>query len=636
MVAVVRNTQNAVWFLIYRDSHATDVMTKTTAGKQSAQSQSAETAKASDSTGLASASTSAESAARHTANIARGESTECLIVNSGAIFKGTQEFVVTRTDTVLEKACTLAPLTPLTQDRISCLEKLLHPSRLFGRTVVDLAPQPGYFLFLALQNDAKSVTAIEQNTAFLEMVETACDSIGFDNLQTECASPRNVKQSHDIVLALNADSYLQEFGASIESRDYGAALAALSKMTNYMLIVEAPQSSDTGASAGGSKSTDFETQLRQHFRRVELAGQADGRVFYLAFNTEHDVDLRCPLPKFESARQLELLSCRQLTESAGLQFWSRVYAGPDAIYKQATRELIEREKLMLDQLKSEYFPRVKSCEDVGSSSVLVLEKIAGRTLPSVKAELTSSKSNFLKFVRDCLNILSLLQKAGIKHRDIQPNNFIVRNCRPVLIDFGWAVTDQMPMLLPAGLLTLAPDGQACDAYAVGLMLCDLSKEKFPELSSLFELMTEADPSVRVTNANELIFLLNIIMTDSEEAGAENIDSAALIQKLMGSLKINRARLTSARDAYEQLEHRSMIEKDHRLAILEMEYERVVAEVNKVISELKRVIGEKDELLELLDERQKLIEGITQSQAWRLANQLQKSKKSLGNMFGKPE
>lgn len=103
---------------------------------------------------------------------------------------------------------------------------------------------------------------------------------------------------------------------------------------------------------------------------------------------------------------------------------------------------------------------------------------------------------------------------------------------------------------------------------------------------------------------------------------------------MASLKISRTRLVGAQDALASLENRTMIEKDHRLAILEMEYEKVVTEINKVISELKRVIGEKDELLELLDERQKLIEGITQSQAWRLANQLQKSKKSLGSMFGK--
>jgi hypothetical protein len=66
----------------------------------------------------------------------------------------------------------------------------------------------------------------------------------------------------------------------------------------------------------------------------------------------------------------------------------------------------------------------------------------------------------------------------------------------------------------------------------------------------------------------------------------------------------------------------------------MEYDTVVTEVNKVIAELHRVIGEKDKLLGLLDERQKLIEGITQGQAWRLANRLQKSKQKFGSMFGK--
>lgn len=599
-------------------------MTKTTASNQSAQSQSGDAPKPSE------ASISGRASALQAENLARGESTECVVVNSGVIFKGSQEFVVTRTAINLEKAGTL------TKERIACLEKVFRPSRLFGRTVLDLAPQPGFFAFLALQNEAKSVKIVERNQDFLEMLKSAAKHIGFDNLEVECKNPRDMdlNRSHEIVLALNADSYVREFGDKAKPNDYGAALESLSKLTSYVLIVESPPFG-TNDTDGNSDLHKFELDLSRYFKRVEFAGEADERAFYLAFNTEHDVDLRCPLPDYERSKDLKLLSCRQLTESAGLQFWSRVYAGSNAIYKQATRELIEREKHMLEKFDSDYFPRVRGYEEIGTSSALTLEKIDGSTLPSFKDELTRTKSRFLEFAKDCFNILLTLQNAGIQHRDIQPNNFMLRNGKPVLIDFGWAVTDEMPMLLPAGLLTLAPDGQACDAYAIGLMLCDFAGEKFPELLSFFELMTEADPSVRITDANDLLQLFELITADPGDIERNNNNNQSpLIRKLMASLKISRARLVGAQDAYAHLENRTIIEKDHRLAILEMEYEKVVTEINKVISELKRVIGEKDELLELLDERQKLIEGITQSQAWRLANQLQKSKKSLGSMFGK--
>ncbi|HEY9680566.1 MAG TPA: hypothetical protein V6C86_03145 [Oculatellaceae cyanobacterium] len=601
-------------------------MTKTTSSNQSAQSQS------SDASIPSGAPINGLAGTLQAENLARGESTECVVVDSGAIFKGTQEFVVTRTAINLEKAGTL------TKERIACLEKVFRPSRLFGRTVLDLAPQPGFFTFLALQNGAKSVKIVDKNQNFLEMLKSASKHVGFDNLQVECKNPRDLKQSLDIVLALNADSYIHEFGDNAKPNDYEAALESLSKLTNYVLIVESP-SFGTSDTDGNSDLHQFELYLSRYFKRVEFAGEADARAFYLAFNTEHDVDLRCPLPDYECSKDLKLLSCRQLTESAGLQFWSRVYAGSDAIYKQATRELIEREKHMLEKLDSDYFPRIKGYKEIGTSSVLTLEKIDGSTLPSYKEELTRTKSRFLEFAKDCFNILLTLQNAGIQHRDIQPNNFMLRNGKPVLIDFGWAVTDKMPMLLPAGLLTLAPDGQACDAYAIGLMLCDFANEKFPELLSFFELMTEADPSVRITDANDLLLLFNLVTADpgdipNNNNNNNNNNQTPLIRKLMASLKISRTRLVGAQDALASLENRTMIEKDHRLAILEMEYEKVVTEINKVISELKRVIGEKDELLELLDERQKLIEGITQSQAWRLANQLQKSKKSLGSMFGK--
>jgi arginine repressor len=112
------------------------------------------------------------------------------------------------------------------------------------------------------------------------------------------------------------------------------------------------------------------------------------------------------------------------------------------------------------------------------------------------------------------------------------------------------------------------------------------------------------------------------------------EQAALLTKLITNLRLNRARFEASQKIYDVLEEKTKTDRDHRLAVLEMEYDKVVTEVNTVIAELHRVIGEKDQLLELLDERQKLIEGITQGKAWQLANRLQKSKQKFGSMFGK--
>ena len=551
-----------------------------------------------------------------------------VLVDSGAIFKGEQEFVVTRTAIHLEKP------GALTKERISVLEKLLHPCRLKGRSVLDVSSKPGYFLFSALQNGAESVLAVDRDSSYLATIDKAAAHLGLENVETKTTRLNVWNDAADIVLALDSAALLDNFGGETHSLE--KSIAKLASLARYMVIIEAdPNVSATAAGPGdNANSTDehfpqqFESILNSHFKRIELVGAADKRSFYLAFHSEHDVDLRCPLPTFPHTG--ELISCRQLTEFAGLEYWSRVYSGNNLIYKQATRELIQRENALLSKLNSQYFPRVKEVQECGESSILVLKKIEGVGLSESKSEVVSSLDRFIKFAYDCLQILHELQGAGITHRDIQMGNVLVRNGAPVLIDFGWAVSKELPMFLPAGLISITPDGQACDVYSMGKLLCELAADKYPELLCIFELMTEADPAARVTNPHQLNTLLQLATSGKTPQGSDG----KLLIKLIENLKINRTRLTNAHASYGLLEQKTKIEQDHRLAVLEMEYEKVVTEITRVISELHRVIGEKDELLVLLDERQKLIEGITQSQAWRLANQLQKSKKSFGSMFGK--
>lgn len=48
------------------------------------------------------------------------------------------------------------------------------------------------------------------------------------------------------------------------------------------------------------------------------------------------------------------------------------------------------------------------------------------------------ESLFDRFCTDLLRAGATLRRAGIAHADIWESNLIVRDLRPVLVDFGWA------------------------------------------------------------------------------------------------------------------------------------------------------------------------------------------------------
>jgi len=556
-----------------------------------------------------------------------------VLVKSGAVFKGAQEFVVTTSAINLEKP------GDLTKAKVSLVEKFLRPSLLTGRTVLDISAKPGFFLFSALQNNAASLKALSTEQSFLDVIAKATKHLEVTRITTLKANWRLITDRAAIILALDSNQWFAD--RTIDLKDIDEAVTKIATLTAYAAIVEDPNvlPSDTALSTKKSiHAIDFERCLRKHFKRVELAGEADGHNVYICFQTTHEIDLSCPLPRFEEAGPL--ISCRQLTEFAGLEYWSRVYDGGDVIYKQATRELVHREQSMLSKLDSVFFPRVLDIKECGDSSVLVLEKISGVSLEEYSSTITSSISNLTLFALECLRILNELQIQGIQHRDIQAGNILIRDGKPVLIDFGWAVSEELPMFVPAGLLSVSEDAQACDAYSIGKILLALSERKYPELASVFALMTEPDPLARLTSAPDLSALLKLAAASAASLPASAADlamsneQAALLTKLITNLRLNRARFEASQKIYDVLEEKTKTDRDHRLAVLEMEYDKVVTEVNTVIAELHRVIGEKDQLLELLDERQKLIEGITQGKAWQLANRLQKSKQKFGSMFGK--
>ena len=152
----------------------------------------------------------------------------------------------------------------------------------------------------------------------------------------------------------------------------------------------------------------------------------------------------------------------------------------------------------------------------GSWSVVALEKVHG--IPLLEAiEQIDTSTEFLTFARHCLKILRELKQKGITHRDIRPDNILVRDGKPVLIDFGWAISEEMPYFTPQGLggVERPPDGSFCDVYSMGKALEAVNRGRWPAFDLVIQLMTEPDANLRVTDLNTLE-LLFVSLTVTEE------------------------------------------------------------------------------------------------------------------------
>lgn len=442
------------------------------------------------------------------------------VLENSAVFHGYQEFILTR-DTLR-----VLDVDENLRKKQELLTQFFQPTYLRHRTVLDLGASAGFFCFWALQAGAEKAVALDMDETYVDMVEKAREKFGFDNLTVVKGNVSEWDEPADIVLALALVHWIYSCTALFGSLE--SIMEKLAQLTKYMLIVEWIDPNDPAIEffhhiewnrsfvRGPYTLEAFEKALSRYFVRWSVVGEVSPtRRLYVAFKTKHHVDLSGPLPLIMPKETV--ISSRLLATYNGVEYWSVVYDGGNVIYKQATLDLAEREAYFLSQLEGDYFPRVLDCRSEGSYSVVTLEKVRGLPLLEALDDIAKSPATFLAFAQHCLRLVGELKRKGIIHRDIRPDNILVRDGKPVLIDFGWAISEAHPYFTPQWLggPERPPDGSFCDVYSMGKVLEKVNQRRHPAFELVIELMTEPDATLRITDL-EILEVLFKSVAETEE------------------------------------------------------------------------------------------------------------------------
>lgn len=440
---------------------------------------------------------------------------------SSAIFHGYQEFILHKD--YIQVSAQDANL----KKKEELLNPYFSPRYLKHRAVLDLGANAGLFCFLALQRGAEKAIALDIDQDYLQMLREARDRLGFTNLEIAKSNMTDWSEPADITVALALVHWVYSCTALFGSLD--SVIERLAQLTKYMLIVEWVEPTDPAIAffhhidwnkeytSGDYRLEAFETALANHFARYELIGEVlPTRKLYAAFRKPNEIDLSGPLPFIMDKESI--IYSKRITNFGGVDYWSRIYDKGNVCYKQTTSDLAEREAYFLSQLDEHYFPRVYEVQVKRGYSVVALEKIDGLPLVEARDGITGSPAKFCTFAKDCLNLLKELKRRGIVHRDVRADNMLVRDGKPVLIDFSWAISDALPYFTPPGLgaSERPPDGSFCDVYSMGKVLEQVNQRRYPEVDLVIALMAEPDGSLRVTNLNILETLFTSAMASLKQ------------------------------------------------------------------------------------------------------------------------
>ncbi|AFY32403.1 serine/threonine-protein kinase [Calothrix sp. PCC 7507] len=159
------------------------------------------------------------------------------------------------------------------------------------------------------------------------------------------------------------------------------------------------------------------TVLQNRYRTIQILGQGGFGRTYLA----------------EDQRRFnELCAIKELIPTAtGAYVWEKA------------QELFQREAATLYQIEHPQVPKFRERFEQDKRLFLVEDYIAGKTYRDILSERqavgqTLTEQEVLELIGSLLPVLEHIHSRGIIHRDISPENIILRDSdtKPVLIDFG--------------------------------------------------------------------------------------------------------------------------------------------------------------------------------------------------------
>ncbi|MBE9229057.1 serine/threonine protein kinase [Phormidium sp. LEGE 05292] len=116
---------------------------------------------------------------------------------------------------------------------------------------------------------------------------------------------------------------------------------------------------------------------------------------------------------------------------------------PGSQILQKSKELFQREASILYQIKHPQIPQFRAAFAQNQRLFLVQDYVEGKTYRELLAERKAKNEKFteaevLRLLQQLLPVLDYIHSQGIVHRDISPDNVILRerDRTPVLIDFG--------------------------------------------------------------------------------------------------------------------------------------------------------------------------------------------------------
>lgn len=158
------------------------------------------------------------------------------------------------------------------------------------------------------------------------------------------------------------------------------------------------------------------TVLQNRYRLIKILGQGGFGRTYLAE---------------DQGRFNELCALKEL-----------IPAQMESYALEKSKQLFQREAVILYQIQHPQVPQFRATFAQDQRLFLVQDYVEGKTYRSLiderkAAGKTFSEAEVLQLLRQLLPVLAHLHSRGIIHRDISPDNIILRDdAKPVLIDFG--------------------------------------------------------------------------------------------------------------------------------------------------------------------------------------------------------